>query len=218
MRIEWLVKNKRDVVVVFFNGWGMDAACISHLKTAYDVLMCYDYRTWETDQLPSLSAYRKVYAVAWSMGVWAASCVLPRWEIKPDKLIALNGTEYPVDDCYGIPEKVYLLTEHGMDERGRNKFFTRMFPERLDLVRFNENKPCRELEEQLDELKAVRMCSSKQRNEYRKWDKAFISTKDVIFPVENQHNFWDGLCPIVELPTGHNPFYCFDSWEEIISE
>lgn len=216
MRIEWVVKNNNTVVVVFFNGWGMDAACVSHLKIGCDLLMCSDYRTLETDQWPSLADYREVYVVAWSMGVWAASCILSEWNIKIDRSIALNGTAYPVDDLLGIPVKGYLLTENGMDERGRDKFFTRMFSERRELSSFNENRPCRGLEEQLEELKAVRTLSAERKCKPWKWDKSFISTKDLIFPVGNQHNFWDDVCPVAELPTGHYPFYCFESWEEIV--
>ena len=45
MRIEWLNKKGSDRVIVFFHGWGMDAAGVSHLQMEDDVLMCYDYRS-----------------------------------------------------------------------------------------------------------------------------------------------------------------------------
>ena len=45
MRIEWLNKKGSDRVIVFFHGWGMDAAGVSHLQIEDDVLMCYDYRS-----------------------------------------------------------------------------------------------------------------------------------------------------------------------------
>ena len=46
--------------------------------------------------------------------------------MKPERCVALNGTTRPVDDEYGIPVKIYELTEKGMNERGREKFFLRM--------------------------------------------------------------------------------------------
>ena len=46
--------------------------------------------------------------------------------MKPERCVALNGTTRPVDDEYGIPVKINELTEKGMNERGREKFFQRM--------------------------------------------------------------------------------------------
>lgn len=37
MRIEWLVKKGAGQVVVFFNGWGMDASAVSHLETESEI-------------------------------------------------------------------------------------------------------------------------------------------------------------------------------------
>ena len=45
MRIEWLNQKGSGRVFVFFHGWGMDAAGVSHLQMEDDVLMCYDYRS-----------------------------------------------------------------------------------------------------------------------------------------------------------------------------
>ena len=39
MRIEWLNKKGSDRVIVFFHGWGMDAAGVSHLQMEDAVLM-----------------------------------------------------------------------------------------------------------------------------------------------------------------------------------
>ena len=54
MRIEWLNKKGSGRVIVFFHGWGMDAAGVSHLQMEDDVLMCYDYRSLDFD-FPDLS-------------------------------------------------------------------------------------------------------------------------------------------------------------------
>ena len=113
MRIEWLNKKGSDRVIVFFHGWGMDAAGVSHLQIEDDVLMCYDYRSLDF-AFPDLGYYRCIYVVAWSMGVWAADRVISRLEMKPERCVALNGTTRPVDDEYGIPVKIYELTEKGM--------------------------------------------------------------------------------------------------------
>lgn len=215
MRIEWMHRKGEGRVVVFFNGWGMDVQATCHLKTDCDVVMFYDYRSLQDAQLPDLSAYDEVYVVAWSMGVWAATCVVPLLRVNPVVLVAINGTEHPVDDCFGIPVSVYALTENGLNERGREKFFLRMFNGKAELERFPVNKPCRELAEQCDELRLIRQQSAEASTSL-KWDKIYISEKDIIFPVENQINWWKGKGAITMLSSGHYPFYCFETWEEIV--
>lgn len=212
MRIEWLYKKSSDRVVLFFNGWGMDEQAVNHLKGDIDVVVCWDYRDLMTSTLPSLANYREIYVIAWSMGVWAAANLLPRLNIEPEKLIGLNGTEHPVDDKSGIPERIYLLTERGMNEQGRIKFIQRM----LDTESFNPLLTKRPLDEVCEELCLIRKQSTGQRNEL-KWNKIFISEKDVIFPVANQRNWWEGRASEVQiLPGGHYPFGQFKSWEAII--
>lgn len=215
MRIEWLCKKNAGRVIVFFNGWGMDAAAVSHLVTNSDVVMFYDYRTLECDVLPSLVKYKEVYIVAWSMGVWAAAHVVPLLGVIPTFSVALNGSERPVDDRYGIPCQVYALTEKGMNERGREKFFSRMLASREELTRFKEHKPDRDLGEQCEELVMVRK-QSDWHKESISWTKIYIGNQDIIFPVKNLQNWWSGKAPITLLECGHYPFYCFRSWEEII--
>lgn len=217
MRTEWLYKEGTGRVVVFFNGWGMDRAAAAHLKSGCDVLAVYDYRQLEAAVFPSLSAYHEIYIVAWSMGVWAAANLLPELPIRPTACIALNGTERPVNDSFGIPENVYILTEKGMNERGREKFFARMLSDREDISRFEASKPSRQLAEQCEELCAVRKQSICKTNTIV-WDKIFIGEKDVIFPPVNQKNWWqqERGNEVILLDTGHYPFYCFESWEEML--
>lgn len=215
MRIEWLVKKGAGRVVVFFNGWGMDASAVSHLGTESDVVMFYDYRTLTYRELPDLREYKEVYLVAWSMGVWAASCIVPQLKIRPSLSVALNGTERPVDDLYGIPVKIYRLTEKGMDARGREKFFSRMAVTDEEKLFLKEHLPDRKLEDQCEELVMI----EKQCQGYEKtfpWNKVYVSEKDVIFPVENQLKWWKGKAPVIFLPGGHYPFTAFKNWEHIL--
>lgn len=215
MRIEWLIKKGSGQVIVFFNGWGMDASAVAHLEADADVVMFYDYRTLQGDDMPDLKEYREVYLVAWSMGVWAASCVVPCLKIQPRLSVGLNGTERPVDDLYGIPIKIYQLTTRGMNARGREKFFSRMVVTDEENRFLKEHLPERELAEQCEELVFI----EKQCQGYKKhysWDKIYVSEKDVIFPVENQLNWWAKKAPVTFLPGGHYPFAFFKSWEHIL--
>lgn len=218
MRIEWLHKKGSDRVIVFFNGWGMDQAAVSHLSKDCDVVMVYDYRDLKAGNLPNLDTYPKVYVVAWSMGVWAAANLIPEMQREPSIMIAMNGTEHPVHDFWGIPEKIYALTEKGMNEKGREKFLLRMLNGREELQRFTQNHPQRPIKEVCEELCLIGKQSIGYHNELN-WNKVYISEKDIIFPVINQQNWWRDKCSHLQmLPGGHYPFYQFQSWDEILEK
>ena len=214
MRRLWITRKGGRCLTLFFCGWGMDERAVQHLKGESDVLMFYDYRELSGEEAPVTEGYEEVRAVAWSMGVWAASVLLSRWKLPVDYRVAINGTERPVDERYGIHPKLYLLTEQGMNERGRDKFFARMLAGREEMAKFEANKPRRELSEQVQELRAIREQSGLIKPEIR-WDKAYVSAGDVIFPAESQRNWWDGKCEVVNLTGGHYPFYVLNHWEEI---
>lgn len=218
MRTEWLIKKGNRRLVLFFNGWGMDAQAVAHLGGACDVWMAYDYRVLESVDLPDVRAYGEVCVVAWSMGVWAAANVVPQLPVAPGRAVALNGTEHPVDDRWGIPERVYRLTERGMNAAGREKFVGRMLADAAEAERFAESKPARSLEEVCGELTAIREQSAVRREEM-KWHKAYVSEQDVIFPAASQRAWWQGRAErVCGLAGGHYPFYRFGSWDEIIDD
>ncbi len=219
VRIEWLYKRDSRRVIIFFNGWGMNGQVVKHLLCKADVVMFYDYRELSFGKLPDFRAYQAIYVVAWSMGIWAAAQLIPLLQIPPVKLIAINGTERPVDDQYGIPVRIYDLTEKGMTEKGREKFVLRMLYTQEEKERPHPGFTERPLGEVCEELVRIRELSADQ-TQVLKWDKVYISEKDVIFPVSNQQKWWTGRCPEVQmLPgEGHCPFYRFRNWEEIIGE
>ena len=125
MKYKWLNLKKNREVIIFFNGWGMDESVMKHLNYgSYDVLMFYDYNTLDTDfDFKSLEKYEKKYLIAWSMGVMTASL----FDINYDRKIAINGTLKPIDNNYGIPERIYDLTIRGFNEKGRERFIKSMF-------------------------------------------------------------------------------------------
>ena len=82
----------RKEALLFFAGWGMDETPFMHnLPPNKDLIICYDYRSLDFDST-LLSTYDGIYVVAWSMGVWAASQVLPDSNLPLKQSIAINGT------------------------------------------------------------------------------------------------------------------------------
>ena len=229
--VKYLIKDttreEREQIVAESLG-NIDASCdgcssgivemyqdyIDGKKELREISMEFNARYISGEEAPEVEGYESVRVVAWSMGVWAASVLLSRWNIPVSYRVAINGTERPVDEHYGIHPKIYLLTERGMTEQGRDKFFARMLSGKEEIERFEENKPCRDIDEQRDELRLIREQSVREMSEMH-WDRVYISEGDIIFPVENQRNWWRNRVEIITLSGGHYPFYVLDNWEKI---
>lgn len=215
MTTTWLKRNDSREVLLFFNGWGMDSRVVAHLQGDRDVVEIHDYRNLGQLEIPDLVGYEAVRVVAWSMGVWAAALLVDKWGVVPHSAIAVNGTGCPVDDHYGIPFRGYLLTERGMDGCGREKFYRRMFSSAEEMLWFEQRKPNRLLGEQVEELCLIRKQAAVCHREM-KWDVALVSDGDLIFPPDNQRNWWKGRSRTVALAGGHCPFRQFDNWNLVL--
>ncbi|WP_273493269.1 pimeloyl-ACP methyl esterase BioG family protein, partial [Butyricimonas sp. An62] len=97
MKRKWITKEGNRVLTLFFCGWGMDERTVQHVGGIGDLLLFYDYRDISGEDAPEVEGYESVRVVAWSMGVWAASVLLSRWNIPVSCRVAINGTERPVD-------------------------------------------------------------------------------------------------------------------------
>ena len=108
MKYKWLNINQNNKVIVFFNGWGMDESVVHHLDFSdYDVLMFYDYNNLDTNfDFNSLDKYKNKSLIAWSMGVMVATL----FNQKYTSATAINGTLKPIDNEFGIPQRIYDLT------------------------------------------------------------------------------------------------------------
>ena len=203
MEYKWLNKKQNRNIIVFFNGWGMDESVVKHLNPSwYDVLMFYDYNTLDTGfDSALLNAYDERYLVSWSMGVMTATL----FDIDYDSTTAVNGTLRPIDNSYGIPERIYDLTLKGFNEKGAQRFIKNMFDTEYELPEIR-----RSFENQKSELAALK---GYKANENFKYTKVWISDNDKIIPTKNQVAFW-GKEP--NLRSGHCPFFLFKNWEELL--
>lgn len=204
MEYKWLnKKQENNKIIVFFNGWGMDESIVRHLNPKdFDVLMFFDYNTLNTDfDFGGLNTYKECYIIAWSMGVMVATL----FDIAHNSATAINGTLKPVDNNYGIPERIYDLTLRGFSEKGAEKFIKNMFDTDYDYPKIN-----REFINQKSELAALK---GYKANLDFKYSKVFISDNDKIIPTKNQVAFWE-VEP--DLKSGHCPFFLFKNWEELL--
>jgi len=205
----WLNKKNNKNLIVFFNGWAMTETIVSHLEYGdNDILMFYDYRKLDIENF-NFSRYKNKFLVAWSMGVYITNLFYDKLK-DFNKKIAVNGTFFPIDNNYGIIEKIYNLTVNNFNEASCKKFVRRMFINK-ELI-FN-----RTIQELKDELVSIKQYTTTSLQKTLQYNKVIISLKDKIIPTKNQINFWKDKDVIIEnIDCGHYPFGIFNSWNEII--
>lgn len=208
MKSVWLNKENNDNLIIFFSGWGSDELIFKNLSAlGYDVIMFYDYENFEY-LLPDFSSYAKKYIIAWSLGVYVVNNFFEENE-KFDKIVAINGTQNPIDDEYGIPSKIYQLTVDNFNEVSCKKFMSKISSNNI----FKNYKP-RTTAELKNELVSVQ--NLKVQN-YLKFDKAYISLNDKIIPPKNQINYWENnKTEIIKLDASHYIFDLYSSWDEFL--
>ena len=215
MKQQLIGKQQHDELLLFFAGWGLDAHPFEHLQPLHeDFMICYDYRDllFDTQQLLS---YQKIRVLAWSLGVWAAAKVLPETALPITRSIAVNGTLSPIHDEKGIPCDIFQGTIDHLNERNLMKFQRRMCYTPAVYEDYLQRAPQRTLEDVKEELICLKDYIQEANHESAwKWDRAYISTHDFIFPCENQQQAWQGKTEIHTLQEGH---YCPLLFNELIS-
>ena len=202
MNYKWLKKTNSDKLIIFFNGWGMDDLIVSHLDCGeYDVVVLYDYTNLSINL--DIENYKEKHVIAWSMGVMIAT-LFECDNVKSST--AICGTPYPINDKYGIPQRIYNLTVKGFNETSSKKFMERMFSETPYIEKYSN----RSVESQRIELIKLSEYNCKENYNYTK---SIVANDDKIIPTNNQLNYW--YDPII-IESGHCPFGTFKSWAEII--
>lgn len=219
MQYFWLNKKNNDNLIVFFCGWSFDYKPFESLDFGKnDILVIFDYTDVKTFDI-DLSEYPNKQLITWSMGVYVASFLrncLPDFDLK----IAINGTPFPVDNEYGIPQRTFDLTLKYVDSGLKGKFQQNLFKISNDYELYLKNPVQRTIENRANELIALNSFIKEHDTKYNQfYDCAIISDADKIIPTRNQIRCWEKLnVPYIILDNGHFPFFAFNSWEEIIDK
>lgn len=217
----YLETNNSENLIIFFCGWGMDENAFSVLENSSDVLYVYDYQTpvFSCEDV-DFSKYKKINLIAFSYGVYASGIAKLPDELVLESSVAINGTLIPLDDQYGVPIRQFELTEK-MDSSTVVKFRERLFggekaKEHFEI--FEQNLPQRSAQSCTEELVGMKSYVPTFAMPSRKFDKVYIAKHDRCVPTRNQLNFWKkfGDTNIIELETGHFPFYNYKKLEEIL--
>lgn len=222
MKQQWLHRNERKKLLLFFSGWACDERPFAPLSSEeYDVLMFYDYTEPEPD--PSVDfgelfrRYDQVDLLAWSFGVKVAQHLLQNFSPKIKTKMAINGTCRPVDARLGIAPQMALSTLEMLSEKNLRKFQRRMLANPSAWEAFQQHLPHREWESARQELKNLLHRFEGMTDTADFYNKALIGTEDLIFPAPNQVNYWHGKLEYIAVAQAHFGFYDYRSWDEIIT-
>lgn len=198
MTYEYIIRERQPRLLLFFAGWASDATPFRTYRPAgRDLLVCYDYRTLDLDLPPE---YERIDVVGWSMGVWAASHVVPRLGREVGRSIALNGTSFPIDPERGIHPDTWEGTLRRLSPASLHKFCRRMCPDTAAFHRFLRVTPHRPVDELAEEMRAIGRLQATLGSPRFRWDEAVAGLRDRIIPPDNQLRAWHELGVPVHTP------------------
>lgn len=214
---KWINKTGNSSCILFFNGWGMDERAINHLQTDdFDVCMFSSYSSLKID-MEEFKTYHSISVIAWSLGVWVASQLISNSQLKLTKAIAINGTEKPLDNEFGIPPIVFKGTLKFWNEANRQKFNQRVFGGKKELELSSEKLPERGCQNQQEELAFLLQNMEASNPCSIQWDCALIGKSDSIFRAQNQSVYWEAKTNMITEDLAHYPFQNYQTWQQLIN-
>lgn len=190
-----LLTKSNKKLILFFTGWGMDEQVFEDYSPRdKDLIVAYDYRNLQLNTT-LLEDYQEIQVFAWSMGVWAASIVLPELQKSNypiSSCTAINGTPFPIDDERGIPTQLFRGTLDTLSEKTLEKFRLRMCGSRHLFHSFLDRAPQRDIEDLRSELIAIEKIANTTAAAACQWSQVYIGKEDRIFSMENQKRAWSG--------------------------
>ncbi|MDE6578383.1 MAG: DUF452 family protein, partial [Muribaculaceae bacterium] len=188
MKYEFTHKTDNKRLILIFGGWSTDASFYSDIKVeGWNILVAWGYSDFVfPDEL--LNDYHTIVLFAWSLGVYAAARTLPFAKITT--AIAINGTEFPVNDNLGIPTSIFKGTLDSLSEKNLLKFRKRMSGSHYAEIKhkfppFEKDSLSKELSYVFQDSKENTQSSMASR-----WNRVYISGNDLIFPSRNQKKAW----------------------------
>lgn len=207
-------------LIVFLQGWGLTPQYIENInKTDCDVVCYYEHQNLEFKKIANLdfSKYDKKILVAFSLGVYAASLLPENVFNLFDEKIAINGTEKPVDNIFGIPENIFKATLNNLNVNSLEKFNFRMCGSKTDFENFKLIENSRSFSSISDELSFFyRLTCRKDSYKPKNWTKVIVGSNDLIFSALNQKKYWQSKnVEIKEISAPHFIFSKINSWDEV---
>jgi biotin synthesis protein BioG len=208
---KYLIEKNSDNLLIFFAGWGCDEFEFEHLDSVCDVLILYDYCDLNLDF--DFSKYKTFNLIAFSAGVFVASVF--NFNIKFDKIIAIDGNPYLFDEYFGLSAKIqdvlYNITEETADDFARNY----LVKTNDEYKNFHPSK--RTLESCQIEFNCLKKIYQNKKQDIKDIYKiALFGEEDPIFNVWAQKEFYKDRLYLIKNAR-HNSFFRIKKYEEILN-
>ncbi len=209
-------------LIVIFLGWGFPPEVFSQLaKCGYHILLIsgYDshYAPSEVESFIKAQTsvagqvrYKELIVIGWSFGVKAAELFLAETELPITLRLAVNGTEYHINNDKGIPEAIFNGTLQGLIDKSLYKFLLRSAGSKTRLDNLFQKIETDYISTNLEELRSQlhwfsTIPATPISPLYHRWDKVIIGDEDRIFPPQNQRNAWSGHDQFIVAGMAHVP-------------
>ena len=184
--------NHQENVLLIFGGFASHPShFIPFIPKNYDSIILYHYQHLNFNALNlvlnRLNKESKITLLGFSMGVFIARIFLESQDsISFVRKIAINGTEYGIHSRFGIPPKLFKLTQKTFD---LETFKLNLFGEFLAQTQNFLFLDSQILREELGFF--IKTCAQfpNLKSEIV-WNQIVISKKDLIFNTQFQRNFW----------------------------
>ena len=209
------IDHDKTRLLIFFCGFYTDENCfIEFDNNKSDILFIYDYSSLDFSDLEyfDFTPYTEINLIAYSYGVFAANIAYLALPFINNS-IAISGTIYPFDENYGIKPKIYELMLNAFNIDVLNNFKAKMELNSNGTIK-NAKRTIKNLKNELETIKDYVLNNKITQN--IEFDKVIITTKDKIIPYAAQKLFWENHHSVVEINSGHFPFFNFDNFDEIL--
>lgn len=205
MKSRYITRKPSPRLILLFAGWGMDWRPFAGLhRDGYDIMVIWDYKELSFNWR-GLLRYDEICLIAWSTGVFAAAVTVHEIEPRITMRIAVNGTLEPIDDARGIPPAAWGALRNTLSPKTWWRYQRSMCDSERQYLDFCENSPRRTIADLADEMDALDTHALFHVQPVTDWDMAVVSTRDAVFPPQNQCTAWKGIAPTRMLDAGHFP-------------
>lgn len=227
MNLYYHLKNHQNILLLFGGFASHPTHFLPFIPQSYDCIIVYHYQHLDFGALKTclkhLDKEFKITLLGFSMGVFVARCFLESLQddlqdpIKQDftkekslnfvRKIAINGTEFGIHSRFGIPPRLFKLTQKAFDlEVFKHNLFGEFLDKTSDFI-FLDSKILRE------ELGFfIQVCAQFNTIKHEiLWDKAILSKNDLVFNPQSQRLFWETFkseqTQILEINAPHFAFF-----------
>ncbi|WP_273212918.1 pimeloyl-ACP methyl esterase BioG family protein [Helicobacter rodentium] len=213
MNLYQSLNNNKNILLIFGGFASHPSHFIPFIPQNYDLILLYRYQNLDFSKLKSclnhLSKDCKITLVGFSMGVFIARVFMESLQDTDCfvRKIAINGTEFGIHSKFGIPPKLFKLTQKTFDlEVFKRNLFGEFLSCTSDFIFLDSPILREELSFFITACERFQTISSEIV-----WSESIVSNRDLVFNAEFQKNFWihfkNNKTRILELDAPHFVFF-----------